>query len=131
MTGHRDKFKIPKLAGPMPKSSLDKSGSAGADLPQSLTDRVRARVTEAALSVDRRARATRPRARRSDEVREAQSLRRVFRDMGDTYRHYRRRTGEAVSPDVRAAAVGFKQKPTLASLVLVAAYLDGLDILTW
>ncbi len=51
--------------------------------------------------------------------------------MGDTYRHYRRRTGEAVSPDVRAAAVGFKQKPTLASLVLVAAYLDGLDILTW
>jgi hypothetical protein len=96
--------------------------------------------------MDRRARATRPRATRHrpasgpssaigaptpDELREARSLRRVFVDLGDSYREYRRRTGEPVSSDVRDAADRFRRERTLASLVSVAASLDQLDILTW
>jgi hypothetical protein len=123
------------------------SGSDPAPLPQSLTDRVLARVSDAGLAVDRRANATRPRAARRrpgapdplsasatrtpDQVREARSLRRVFHDLGDSYRQYRRQTGAPVSPDVRDAANRFKRELNLTSLVSVAACLDELDILTW
>jgi hypothetical protein len=115
--------------------------------PQTLSDRVLARVNDAALAVDRRAKATRPRSARHraevsdplaagvtrtpDQVREARSLRRVFHDLGDCYRDYRRRTGAPVSKDVRAAAVRFRHELTMPTLVGVAASLDQLDILPW
>jgi hypothetical protein len=118
-----------------------------AEVSQSLTDRVLARVNEAGLDVDRRAKATRPKAprrrptvpdplsadvtRTPEEVREARSLRRVFLDLGDSYREYRRRTGAPVSEDVRDAACRFRRELNVTSLVSVAASLDQLDILTW
>jgi hypothetical protein len=114
---------------------------------QTLTDRVLARVNDAAIASDRRAKATRPRSARrraesSDplaagatrtpaQVREARSLRRVFLDLGDCYRDYRRRTGAPVSEDVRAAANRFRRELTVPTLVGVAASLDQLDILPW
>ena len=51
--------------------------------------------------------------------------------MGDAYREYRGRTGEPVSPDVRAAATHFRQQPNVDSLVSVAARLDELRVLAW
>jgi hypothetical protein len=97
--------------------------------------------------LDQRARATRPKSarRRSrtpdplaasvtrspEQLREARSLRRVFLDLGDSYREYRRRTGAAVSEDVRAAAVRFQRERSVPALVRVAASLDQLDILPW
>jgi hypothetical protein len=64
-------------------------------------------------------------------VREARSLRRVFEELGDSYRLYRQRTGTPVSRDVRDAAYRFRRELNLTSLVSVAACLDELDILTW
>jgi hypothetical protein len=122
------------------------TGSHSAELPQSLTDRVLARVSEAGLALDRRASASRPRARRQptppdprsadvtrtpEQVREARSLRSVFQELGDVYHQYRQRTGAPVSPEVRDAAYRFKRELDVPSLVLVAARLDQLDILPW
>lgn len=113
---------------------------------QTLTDRVLARVSDAGHSVDRRAGATRPRARRRptavdplaagvtrtpEQVREARSLRRVFDDLGLSYRQYRKETGAPVSSDIRDAAYRFRRELNVTSLVSVAACLDALDILTW
>ena len=66
-----------------------------------------------------------------EEAREKQSLRRVFHDLGHSYRRYRRRTGEPIRPALREAAYKFRQEPSLNSLVSVAAFLDELEILTW
>ena len=117
------------------------------DDARSLTDRVLARVNDAAVALDLRARATRPKSGRrrpavSDplaasltrspaQLREERSLRRVFLDLGDSYREYRRRTGAPVSEDVRAAAVRFRRERNVPALVLVAASLDQLDLLPW
>jgi hypothetical protein len=116
------------------------------DLSKSLNDRVMTRIHEAGLAVDQRDAATRPKPRRRhsdarpheagvtrtpEQMREARSLRRVFLDMGDSYRDYRRRTGEPVSADVRGAADRFRQEQDVTSLVAVAATLDALDVLTW
>jgi hypothetical protein len=114
---------------------------------QALTDRVLARVNDAALAVDRRAKATRPKATRHraeasdalgadatrtpEQLRQERSLRRVFHDLGDCYRDYRRRTGAPVSEDVRAAADRFRHERTMPTLVSVAASLDHLEILPW
>jgi hypothetical protein len=134
----------------MSKDTPPQSTSATGDLSQSLTDRVLARVNDAGLAVDRRAGASRPKSRRSrsakleapptaapaiaqtpEELRERQSLRRVFHDLGHSYRRYRRRTGEPIRPALREAAYKFRQEPSLHSLVSVAAFLDELEILTW
>jgi hypothetical protein len=111
-----------------------------------LTARVLARVTHARIAVDRRANATRPKSRRrrvpvqstasavvqtQEEVRESRSLKRVFHDLGVSYRTYRRKTGAPVAPAVRAAAYHFRANPTLTSLVSVAGFLDDLDLLAW
>jgi hypothetical protein len=127
---------LPSPSGPKrPKTSA-----------QTITDRVLARVSDAGQSVDRRTGATRPRARRRpavvdplaagntrtpEQVREARSLRRVFDDLGLTYRQYRKETGAPVSSDVRDAACRFRRELNVTSLVSVAACLDALDILTW
>jgi hypothetical protein len=135
----------------MSKDTPRQSTSAAGGLSQSLTDRVLARVNDAGLAVDRRAGASRPKSRRSrptkpdvplavatpaipqtpEELRETLSLRRVFHDLGHSYRRYRRRTGEPVRPAVREAAYKFRQEPSLNSLVSVAAFLDELEILSW
>jgi hypothetical protein len=131
----------------MPNDTPRQSTSSTDAFSQSLTDRVLARVTDAGLAVDRRASASRPKSRGArpavsrptpgaasrspEEMRETQSLRRVFHDLGHSYRRYRRRTGEPVQPALREAAYKFRQAPSLTSLVSVAAYLDDLKILTW
>jgi hypothetical protein len=128
----------------MANPSASTSGSADKDLPQSLTDRVMARVIDARLAVDRRENASRPKAKRrraavssardesnAEGLRESESLKRVFHDLGVSYREYRRQTGEPVAPAVRDAAYKFKAAPSLDSLVSVAGVLDELEILTW
>jgi hypothetical protein len=62
---------------------------------------------------------------------ESRSLKRVFRDLGTSYRSYRRETGEPVTPALRDAAYNFRAEPSLTSLVSVAVFLDELDILKW
>jgi hypothetical protein len=127
----------------MPNPPARSGGSE--ELPQSLTERVLARVVDARVAVDRRERATRPKSKRRrpvpietptdgpspQELRESESLKRVFRDLGVSYRQYRRQTGEPVAPAVREAAYQFRASPSLTSLVSVAVFLDELDILTW
>jgi hypothetical protein len=99
-----------------------------------------AQVHEAGLAVDRKSSASRPKLRRRprladavplEEVRAQRSLRRVFLDMGDSYRAYRRRTGEPVSAEVRGLADRFRREQDTTSLVAVAASLDALGVLTW
>jgi hypothetical protein len=114
-----------------------------AELPQALTESVQARVNDARHVLDRRANATRPRSKRHgrarpasgnlpslEEVRESQSLRRVFRDFGLSYRRYRRQTGAQMPPGLRDAAHNFRAAPSLTSLVAVATFLDKLDLLS-
>jgi hypothetical protein len=113
------------------------------DSPENLSDRVAARVTDARLALERRASASHPKVRRSrppapsassthgsNQVWETESLKRVFRDMGASYRRYRSQTGRPVVPGLRDAAIKFRAGPTLASLVAVAVYLDKLDLLS-
>jgi hypothetical protein len=116
------------------------------DVP-TLADRVHARVNDAALAADLRARASRPKSTRRrpaprdslaasvtqtpEQLRMARSLRSVFLDLGDCYREYRRHSGAPVSGDVRAAANRFRRERNMTSLVSVAASLDQLDILPW
>jgi hypothetical protein len=121
------------------------TASTPAEPLQPLTDRVRDRVAEAGFALERRASASRPKAKRParsatrasqplgspEAVRESRSLRRVFSDMGDTYHQYRQRTGQPVLPALRDAAYAFKREPSLTSLVAVAAFLDELGILAW
>ena len=97
--------------------------SAPTTISQALTERVLARVKEATQAYDRRAYASR-------RAKEARALRRVFSDLGISYRAYRQRTGQPVSPVVRDAANRFRKEPNLASLVSVAASLDDLELVT-
>jgi hypothetical protein len=113
------------------------------EFPETLTDRVIARVNDARLAVDRNTNAARPRVGRQrrarpaspdspslEEVRESRSLKRVFRDLGISYRRYRSQTGGKVTPGLRDAAYKFRAEPSLTSLVAVATFLDELDLLT-
>ncbi len=91
---------------------------------QGLTERVIARIKVAHRNVPGR-----PEKRSGRRVTDSdtRALRRVFRDFGESYRDYRRRTGEPVSTDVRDAALRFRREPNLVSLVAVADSLDRLD----
>jgi hypothetical protein len=104
------------------------SGSA-ASTTESLTDRIAARVINARLAIERRPTAGSDSAT-AGERRETESLRRVFRDLGVSYRRYRSQTGGRVVPGLRDAAYRFRAEPSLASLVAVATYLDELDLLS-
>ena len=128
----------------MPTPPVRSGGPQSEELPQSLTERVMARVVDARIAVDRREGASRPKSKRrrpsvespaagpsSQDLRESESLKRVFRDLGVSYRQYRRQTGEPVAPAVREAAYQFRAAPSITSLVSVAVHLDELDILTW
>jgi hypothetical protein len=111
-------------------------------MADTIDERVRKRLAVAALALDRRSGAARPRGRKrtrtpdappteTDLARENASLRMVFRELGDAHRRYRTRTGEAGTPALRAAARAFKSEPSFGSLVPVAAFLDELGILAW
>ena len=109
--------------------------------PETLTDLMLVRVKAARRAVDRRASATRPRLQRRrarpadpsapslEEGRATKSLKRVFRDLGISYRRYRSQIGGPVAPGLRAATDQFRAEPSLPSLVAVAAILDELDLL--
>lgn len=109
--------------------------------PETLKNRMLARVKAARRDVDRRASATRPKVKRGrprppelgspnlEETPEAQSLKQVFRDLGVAYRRYRKQTKDPVVPGLRDAAYNFRAEPTLASLVTVAEFLDELELL--
>jgi hypothetical protein len=109
--------------------------------PETLKDRMLARVKAARRDVDRRTSATRPKVRRGqprpadpgspdmEETRETQSLKRVFRELGTSYRRYRKQTGDPVVPALRDAAYNFRADPSLASLIIVAGFLDELNLL--
>jgi hypothetical protein len=125
------------------RSRAPLNDSVPAEFPETLTARVLSRVKVARLLVDRRANATRPKSRRQrparpasanslnlEELREFQSLLRVFRDLGVSYRRYRGQTGDHVVPGLRDAAYNFRAEPSLTSLVAVAAFLDELDLLS-
>lgn len=62
---------------------------------------------------------------------ESRSLVRVFKDLGNSYRAYRRSTGQPVSTDIRTAAERFRKERSVTNLVSVAASLDRLEILSW
>jgi len=84
-----------------------------------------ARIKDARRTVNDRPGLGRGRRRRGDT--EVRALRRVFLDFGNSYRSYRRRTGEPVSSEVRDAALKFRRDLDLLSLVSVAASLERLD----
>jgi hypothetical protein len=102
-----------------------------------LTARVEQRVAEAGQALTRRRRATRPRNRSVASpaapvpMLERASLAAVFRELGDTHRRYRQRTGQSGTPALRAAARAFKDAPSLPALVTVATFLDELGLLAW
>ena len=113
---------------------------------ESLVDRLRERLALAGARFDRRAGATRPRSRSRKppallgtadpeadygQRRERASLRAVFHELGDAHRTYRARTGNGLTPGLRAATTAFKQEPSLVSLAPVAACLDELGLLAW
>jgi hypothetical protein len=120
-----------------------RTSQGDAELPQTLTESVQARVNSARHALDRRENAARPKSKRQgrarpaspnspsfEEVRESRSLRRVFRDFGLAYRRYHSQTGARVPPGLRTAACTFRAAPSLTSLVAVAAFLDKLDLLS-
>jgi len=122
--------------------------AADSPLPHDpIAERVRQRLAAAGEAFDRRHGASRPGTKRrksstslllnagrgTDNLhqRERAILRSVFRDLGDTHRRYRARTGQAGTPALRAAAHAFKREPSVLSLIPVAAFLDELGILAW
>jgi hypothetical protein len=111
------------------------TGADTIESPENLTDRVAARVVRARLALEHRATANPSRSPAPDpkvvgEQRETESLTRVFREFGTSYRRYRKQTGGPVTPGLRDAAYQFRAEPSLSSLVAVAAYLDKLDLLS-
>lgn len=81
-----------------------------------LTDRVLARIEQVPLE-----------RRKGDSATDVDALRRVFLEFGESYRGYRRRTGEPVSAEVRDAARRFRRELDLVSLVSVAAVLERVN----
>jgi hypothetical protein len=101
-----------------------------------LLERVRERVDKAAATLGEGGRGERrgsktARTLGSAAPRQVRALRRVFREMGRTQRSARRQTGQAPSPVVRKAALAFREAPSLPALVLVAASLDEIGLLSW
>jgi hypothetical protein len=114
------------LAVPMSDPTSHATGGPAPD--QRLTDRVIARIKDAHRAVEARSRTGLGKGRRRRVTdSDTRALRRVFLDLGDSYRSYRQRTGEPVSPEVRDAALRFRRELDLVSLVSVAATLDRLD----
>ena len=125
----------------MPKKTPKSSEVRSARPSGSMTDRVSRRVAAAILASERRAKSVRPKGAKrvtaaADLEKEkaahlAQALRAVFRELGDTHRSYRERTGNVGTGALRQAANDFKREPNLTSLTAVAVYLDELGLLEW
>jgi hypothetical protein len=118
-------------------STRPSKSSTPDNFPATLTSRVAERVATARLAIDRSASRQRPKSQRKaadspteTAVRETRSLKRVFREMGTSYRRYRSQTGDPVVPGLKDAAYRFRAEPSLTSLVAVAAFLDELDLLS-
>jgi hypothetical protein len=117
---------------PTPPESPETSSSPA----RPLIERVRERVDKAAATLGQGGRGERRGSKPvqtlgSSAPREVRALRRVFREMGRTQRRARRQTGQAPSPVVRDAARAFREAPSLPALVLVAASLDEVGLLSW
>jgi hypothetical protein len=117
-------------------STRPSKNSTPDNFPVTLTSRVAERVATARVAIDRSAK-LRPRSQRKaaespaeTALRDTKSLKRVFREMGTSYRRYRSQTGDPVVPGLKDAAYKFRAEPSLTSLVAVAAYLDELDLLS-
>jgi hypothetical protein len=111
--------------------------------PEALADLMLARMKTARRAVHRRANATRPQLQRKrkarpadpgapslEEAQELEAMKRVFRDLGVSYRRYRSQIGGPVAAGLRAATDRFRAEPNLPSLIAVAAILDQLDLLS-
>lgn len=110
-----------------------------------IADRIASRLELAGRAFDRRHGASRPKPRRNpaaislasmnesaaNDRRELACLRTVFLELGDAHRRYRAQTGQAGTPELRAAAHAFKEAPSTGSLLPVATHIDSLQILTW
>lgn len=94
---------------------------------QRVTDRVMARINDARRDMQAIARPRLGKRRTRGSDGDTRALRRVFLDLGDSYRSYRRRTGEPVSPEIREAALKFRRDLDVRSLVSVAVSLERLD----
>jgi hypothetical protein len=104
------------------------TGPDGPMADQRLTERMVARIKAAHRHIrEQPALGSRKGRTRRGADGDARALRRVFLDLGDSYRTYRRRTGEPIAPEVRDAALRFRRELNLQSLVFVAASLDRLD----
>lgn len=118
-------------------ATTPESPEASSSSTRPLIERVRERVDKAAASLgdgsrhERRSKAKPALTLASGAPRETRALRRVFREMGRTQRTARRQTGQAPSPIVREAARAFRRDPSLSALVLVAASLDEVGLLSW
>ncbi|MGH7711605.1 MAG: hypothetical protein ACREOG_09980 [Gemmatimonadaceae bacterium] len=87
-----------------------------------ISDRVRDRVTEAEKRL-----AELP-AYGHDTL-TTLALWQVFEEFGDSRREHRRKTGDAVIPELREATLAFRRDPSLDSLVAVAVFLDQRGLL--
>jgi hypothetical protein len=114
---------------------MSQSSERSSELPSSqpsrtLTDRVLARIRDAEATVETsESRRHAHSGQTPEQVRQARSLRRVFVDLGTSYREFRRRTGADVSPAVKDAACRFRRELDVTSLVAVAASLDQVEAL--
>lgn len=125
----------------MPKKTPKRPDVGSLRPSGTMTDRVGRRVAAAVVSAERRAKAVRPKGGRrpttaAEQEKEkavhlAASLRTVFRELGDTHRQYRARTGNAGTAALREAAHAFKREPSMESLAAVAVFLDELGLLEW
>jgi len=125
----------------MPKKTPKSSELRSSKPSGTMTDRVGRRVAAAVLASERRAKSVRPKGAKrvtaaADLEKEkaahlAQSLRAVFRELGDTHRQYRERTGNVGTAALRQAANAFKREPTMDKLAAVAVFLDELGLLEW
>jgi hypothetical protein len=125
----------------------DRSDSTPKSPSQTLSDRVKGRVSEARLSLDqggsravpkakglRPARPARPASHLkagSQDERDTRSLEQVYFELRATYQRYRRETGKPPVPELRDAVHAFKLGPSLTSLVSVATFLDDRGLLAW
>lgn len=128
-----------------PENSKVSGPKAG--LQPTLADRVKARVAEAERSLELgatetngapRKRGRPPRAKKTSTLalsqaskRESESLLKVYREMREIYRGYRRRAGTPAVPELRTAVTAFKRGQSLTSLVVIASFLDDRKLLAW
>jgi hypothetical protein len=127
----------------MTNKASDVSGASPSEPVHPLADRVRARVAEVGIALERRTRASRPRAKKASTPRagsdtpqingqsEARSLRRVYNELAVTHRQHRLRSGQRASAALKDAAKAFKEGPNLPNLVVVASFLEEDGLLAW